>query len=305
MQHNGQQPHSPDTNPPTPETLKATREVLARAKEAREAVHREAEEKERAAEEKRLHRNRFLLGTLRRSCVLYTVFNLLHFLLYLVFVFPTKEQALYDMMLGGISVTGHAVFYAAALLISLAYSLILYRKPPKTPGKLTAYLTKVCVWFTALQLLMIILYGLYLDMMYNPYAVTDARLLLGPSFLLAAACLGFSLCIPAVNRIYARETLPTALRVILHLTITLILAVVFFYLISSGFSSASDLLIFLVTFSLVYLFCCIFYYALRGAAKQEENDEEEYENIYMTDELRRQRAAQEKADAEKKKKRMR
>lgn len=266
---------------PNPET--SAENALSRARSVREAVRAEAEEKERTANLKRERRIQYIKAVFRRSCFLYTVFNIIQFFAYLIVIYPYKDQPFSEMILGGISVIGHVYLLGASVLAALIYSLLLYRRPYKKPGAVIRYLTNVCIWYTGLQFLMIALHGLYLDMMYNPYAVTEANLFLGPSYLLSFACLGFSLCILFVNRIFQCTAMPTAIRVLLHLTLTLTLAAVFFHVLSSGFSSAADLLIFLVVFSFLYLVCCGLYYALHNAKERDDNEESAYTNVYLTD----------------------
>lgn len=291
-------------NNQTPETEQAAREALARAKAARDAVKQEARDKEQALLEKKARRIAFLKGTFCRSCLLYTLFCILYFLAYLIIIFPQTGKTISAMLLGGVSVTGHALFYLAALLGAAVYSLVLCRQPQKAQGRVMRYLTASCIRFCGLQILTIALHGLYLDMLYNPYEITTAMLLRGPSFLLTFCSLGFALSITLCAGILRIERLHPILRFLLHLTSILTLTVIFFYVIASGFSKASDLLVFLCIFATLYAIAFAGYYAFRGARQKEENEEEGYENLYMTDALRRQRAEQDARDAKKKEERL-
>lgn len=283
-----------------PDTAYSAKEALTRAKSLRAELREQKADKERTEKEKKALKRNFWMAVIRRSCTLFTIFNLLHFLCYLLVVFPETEQTFSKMILGGTTIIGHLCFFGAALIASIVYSMLLYRRPQNNRSKFSRYLTKVCIWYTCLQFFTIALHGLYIDMIYNPYNVTEAQLLLGPSFLLSFSCLCFSVCICIANRILTLQRMNTALRMILHLTITLILSTVFFYGISSGFSSASNLFIFLIAFSLTYIICCIVYFAMRGAQNRDQNDEQEYENVYMTEEVRRNRAEQAAAKAKQK-----
>ena len=271
---------------PNPEA--SAKEALSRARAARQILREQAEEKQRAAEEKIRLRRAFQKNALCRSCVLYTVLNLLHFLLYLALIYPIKGQPFADMIRGGTSVRGHLIFLAAAVFTALVYSLILYRRQTKPAGAVRTYLVRTCCWFTPLMFLLIAAHGIYMDMLYNEYAVTQSAIFLGPSFLLAFSTFGFSLCLTAANRIYCIRRFPAAIRAMLHLAATMVLAAVFFHILPHGFASAADFLVFLAIFSTLYALVCVFCLAARAAVRREENDEEEYESVYMTPELRRQ-----------------
>ncbi len=286
-----------------PDMQKAAQETLARARAAREEARAEAAVRELAQRTAKNRRLTFLKALFLRSCMLYLLFCILHFLTYLTIVYPKSGKAFFDMLLGGVSVKGHAIFYLAALITAGVYSALLYRQPPRTYNTFFRYISRTSVWYTGLQLLTIALYGLYLDMLYNPYAITEAMLLRGPSFLLSFSCLGFAFCINLANKILKLSRLQAVVRIVLHLFIVLLLSVVFFYLIASGFSRASDLLVFLVLFSALYIVCTVVGHLMRGAQQKDENEEQDYDNLYMTDELRRQRAEQEAHDEKKKKER--
>ena len=268
---------------PNPEA--SAKEALTRARAARQILREQAEEKQRAAEEKLRLRRAFQKNAAYRSCVL----NLVHFLLYLALIYPIKGQPFAEMIRGGTSVRGHLISLAAAVLTALIYSLILYRRPAKPAGAVRTYLVRACCWFTPLMFLLIAAHGIYMDMLYNEYAVTKSAIFLGPSFLLAVSTFGFSLCLTAANRIYRIRRFPAAIRAMLHLAATLVLAAVFFHILPHGFASAADFLVFLVIFSTLYALVCVFCFAARAAVRREENDEEEYESVYMTPALRRQR----------------
>jgi len=185
------------------------------------------------------------------------------------------------MIRGGTSVIGHGVFFAAALLSACVYSLILYRRPAKQPHAVGAYLSRSCIWFTITMGICIAAHGIYMDMLYNQYAVTDSAIFLGPSFLLTFAVLLFSLCLTAANRIYAIERFPIAIRAILHLFCVLILISLCLQVIAHGFAAAADLLIFLVIFSTLYALAAVFVFAAKGSIRREENDAEEYESMFQ------------------------
>ncbi len=286
------------------ETEAAAKEILARAKAAREEAKRAEADREAMALRKRKRRLSVLKTVFQRSCVIYTVFCLLHFLSYLIIIFPQSGKTFSAMMLGGSSVIGHALFYATALLMSAVYAFLCRNRPAKESSAAAAYLRTSAFWFFLLQLLTIALYGLYLDMLYNPYAVTDALLFRGPCFLLSFSCLGFALSITLANRILRIQKLHSITRAALHLASLLVLSVLFFYFIAGGFSSGSDLLIFLILFSVLYAACFGVYSAFRKSEEQEANEEQEYENLYMTDALRRQRQAQDALDEKRRQERL-
>lgn len=269
----------PDTTPNPPSD--PGKEALARARAARAVLREQQEQKERRQQETQQRRRLLLKNTARRTCTVYTVLNLLYFLIYIAVIFPIKGQPFADMILGGTSIAGHAVFLAASALTAFVYSLILYRRPQREPHPIPAYLFRSCIWFTAVMWVCIAAHGIYLDMLYNPYDVTESAIFLGPSFLLTFSVLLFSLGLTAVNRIYRAERMPIAIRAILHLVCVIVLIAVCFQVIVRGFATAADLLIFLVIFSVLYAFVCVFCFATRSSIRREENDAEEYESMFQ------------------------
>ena len=256
------------------------KEALARARTARALLREQEEQKEKQQQEKQRLRRAFVRNTLCRTALVYTVLNVLYFLIYLAVIYPTKEQPFSDLILGGTSIAGHAVFFAASLLSAAVYSLILYRKEKNSTSVFGTYLGNSCIWFTVVMALCIAAHGIYLDMLYNQYAVTDSAIFLGPSFLLTFAVLLFSLGLTAVNRMYHIQRIPTVARVILHLICVCALISVCIQTIAHGFATNADLLVFLVIFAVLYVFVCIFVFAAKGSIKREENDAEEYESMF-------------------------
>ena len=256
------------------------KEALARVRTARALLREQQEQKERQQAEKQRLRRAFVRNTLLRTCTVYTALNILYFFVYLAVIYPIKEQPFADMILGGTSITGHAVFFAASLLAAAVYSLILYRRERKKPRAVLAFFAQSSIWFTAVMALCLAAHGIYLDMLYNQYAVTDSAIFLGPSFLLTFAVLLFSLGLTAANLIYRANRIPAAIRVILHLITVCFLISVCMQTLAHGFASNADLLIFLVIFAVLYSFVCIFVYATKGSIKREENDAEEYVSMF-------------------------
>ncbi len=266
------QKQSPST-PLTPE------ERIRRANEVIEA-------RKRADRRKRIGR------ALSLGCVFYVLFSLLYFLLYVAIIFPGTEATFSKMMAGGMSVPGHGCILLMGLLVSGVITLLGRKKPIKEDTALLRYAKQVGIWFTSLILLLVISYALYLDMAYNPYNVTQTALLKGPSFRLTLSCLGLSLCMPPVGRIYRSERLPVPIRVMVHLLITVVCTTLFLYFLGGGFASASDYLVFAVVASVLYCIFSVLYFMLRAAGHKDENEAQAYENIYMTPEIRRQREAE-------------
>ena len=256
------------------------KEALARARTARALLREQQEQKERQQAEKQLQRRAFCRNTAIRTCLVYTALNILYFFVYLAVIYPIKGQPFSDMIHGGTSVAGHAVFFAASLLAAAVYSLILIRRPNRKETALCRYLDQSCIWFTSVMALCVASHGIYLDMLYNPYAVTQSAIFLGPSFLLTFAVLLFAFVLPFVNRIFRIRRMPVVFRVILHLICVSILISVCIQTIAHGFSSNADLLVFLVIFAVLYVFVCIFVYATKGSIKRDENDAEEYESMF-------------------------
>ena len=256
------------------------KEALARARAARAVLREQEQIKEQKQKESLLLRRRLLNNTAHRTCMIYTVLNILYFLVYIAVIYPIKEQPFGEMILGGTSISGHAVFFAASLLSAFVYSLILYRRPEKTPHPICTYLRQSSVWFTVSMALCLASHGIYMDMLYNPYAVTKAAIFLGPSFLLTFGVLLFSLGLTAANRIFRIERIPSAIRPLLHLLAVCALMSVCIQAIAHGFSSNADLLIFLVIFAVLYAFVCIFVFAAKGSIRREENEAEEYVSMF-------------------------
>ncbi len=273
MSKQPEQPHSRQTDP--------GREALARARAARSVLREQQEQREQQKQQSLRRRRALLKHTVLRTCCIYTALNILYFFVYLAVIYPIKEQPFSDMIRGGASIVGHAVFLAASLLTAFVYSLIRYKRQPKQPGRILQHLTQSSVWFTSIMWLCIAAHGIYLDMLYNQYAVTQAGIFLGPSFLLALGVLLFSLALPAINRIYTIERFPAGIRAILHLLCIMILLPICLQLIAHGFSTAADLLIFLVIFAVLYAFVCIFWFTAKGSIRREENDEEDYESMFI------------------------
>ena len=256
------------------------KEALARARAARAVLREQEQIKEQKQKESQARRRLFLKNTAARTCILYTALNILYFLIYIAVIFPIKEQPFSDMIRGGTSIVGHAVFFAASLLTAFVYSIVLYRRQEKKPGSVIAYLRQSSVWFTVSMALCLAAHGIYLDMLYNPYAVTDAAIFLGPSFLLTFAVLLFSLGLTAANQIYHLERISLAIRPLLHLIAVCSLMSICIQAIAHGFSTNADFLIFLVIFAVLYAFVCIFVFAAKGSIRREENDAEEYESMF-------------------------
>ncbi len=256
------------------------KEALARARAARAVLREQEQIKEQRQLESQMRRRQLFKNTARRTCMIYTALNLIYFIVYIAVIYPIKEQPFSEMILGGTSITGHAVFFASSLLSAFVYSLVLYRRQEKAPHSVIDYLSQSCIWFTAVMALCLASHGIYLDMLYNPYNVTQSAIFLGPSFLLTFSTLLFSLCLTAVNRIYRAERMPIAIRAILHLVCVIVLIALCFQLIVHGFATAADLLIFLVIFTVFYAFVCIFVFAAKGSIRREENEAEEYESMF-------------------------
>ncbi len=268
----------PDTTPTPPSD--PGKEALARAKAARAVLREQQERKEQQQKESLLRRRLLMKNTAYRTCIVYTALNILYFFVYIAVIYPIKEQPFADMIRGGTSIAGHAVFFAASVLTAFVYSLVLYRRTQTTPHALLAYLYRSCAWFTAVMAVCIAAHGIYLDMLYNPYNVTQSAIFLGPSFLLTFGALLFSLCLTAANRIYRNARMPLAIRAILHLFCVIILIVLCFQLLAHGFATSADLLIFLVVFAVLYSFICVFCFAAKSSIRREENDAEEYESMF-------------------------
>lgn len=256
------------------------KEALARARAARAVLREQEALKVKQQQDALIRRRAFFKNTLCRTAVLYTVLNVVYFFVYLAVIFPIKQQPFSDMLQGGTSIIGHAVFFAASLLSAAVYSLILYRHTAKELGPVRRYLTRSCIWFTVVMALCIAAHGIYLDMLYNPYSVTTAGIFLGPSFLLTFAVLLFSFCLTGINGIYRIERFPVAIRAILHVVSVCILIPLTFQLIAHGFSTAADLLVFLVIFVVLYAFAAVFYFSAKGTVRREENNEAEYESMF-------------------------
>lgn len=230
-----------------------------------------------------------------RSCAVYTVLVLFFSLVYLLLIAPGLERPLSQTLLGGLSVVRHGILFAVGLVCALVYTLLTFRKPQKpVRSSLPGYLRRVGVWFFSFHLMLIVIYGFYLDMLYNPYAVTEAVLLKGPSFLLSFLFLAFSLIMPFLNLLLRKGT-HTIPRVILHFVLLLASIGILLELPVNGFGSPKNFLIFSVIFAAVYLIVCLVKLLLGGAKQQDENEAEDYQNVYMTEEVRRARAAEEKA----------
>lgn len=252
-----------------------------------QAQSAKAEEALRLARRKAFGK-RLLDGT----CSAYTLLNLLYFLAYLTIVLPGLEDGRFGTMIrGGISVKGHLWMLLLSFCVFFVLGLILRKKEPKKRNGFCSYLVQSCIWYTVLEAALILVYAFYLDTLYNPYAVTEAALLKGPSFLLSAGSLGVALFLPLLNRIY-RFRIPSFFKMLLHLISVLALLCVFYLGLADGFSSPAAYLVFAAVFSLFYAVSYLIWYLLRGAQKKDENDEEEYESLYMTDEMRRQREAE-------------
>ena len=256
------------------------KEALARARAARAVLREQEQMKEQKQKESLMRRRLLWKNTACRTCMIYTALNILYFLVYLAVIYPIKEQPFPELSLGGTSIVGHAVFFAASLAAAFVYSLILYRRKEKAPHPIRTYLCQTGIWFTVSMALCLASHGIYLDMLYNPYAVTDAAIFLGPSFLLTFAVLLFSLGLTAANRIYRLTRIPTAIRPQLHLLAVCGLISVCIQGIAHGFSTNADLLIFLVIFAVLYAFVCIFVYAAKGSIRREENEAEEYVSMF-------------------------
>ena len=256
------------------------KEAIARARTARALLRAQKEQKEQKQKEKQLRLRALRKNTAYRTCTVYTALNIVYFFVYLAVIYPIKKQPFSEMILGGTSVVGHAVFFAASLLAAFVYSLILFRRPDVKRGPVRTYLGHSCIWFTTVMAFFVAAHGIYLDMLYNPYKVTDAAIFLGPSFRLTFGVLLFSLGLTLINRIYRAQRLHTAARVILHLFCVCMLISACIQGIAHGFATAADLLIFLVIFAVLYAFVCIFYYAAKGSIHREENDAEEYVSMF-------------------------
>ena len=268
----------PSSTPPQPSD--AGKEAMARARAARAVLREQNQKKELQQKEKDLRRRAFRKNTACRTCTVYAALNVIYFFVYLAVIYPIRQQPFDQMILGGTSIIGHGVFFAASFLAACVYSLILYRRPAKAPGAVHAYIRQSCIWFTLVMALFIAAHGIYLDMLYNQYAVTDSAIFLGPSFLLTFAVLLFSLLLTAANRIYSVKRFPTAIRAILHLICVIILFSVCIQGIAHGFASASDLLVFLVIFTVLYALIAVFVFAAKGNIRREENEAEEYESMF-------------------------
>ncbi|MBO5649792.1 MAG: hypothetical protein J6S76_07765 [Clostridia bacterium] len=255
------------------------REALARARTAKAILREQEAERKRQTELRQQRSSAFFRSTGYLCCMLYALLNLLQFAAYAVIIFPTKGQPFTEMVRGGISISGHAIFFAVALFCAALYSLIRFKREVRAPGTVKKFLSHSCVWFTVITASLIAVHGIYMDLLYNQYDVTTAGIFLGPSYLIVFAAFAFSLCLTAVNRVY-RLALPSALRVLIHLACVVTLISVFFQGIAHGFASASDLLIFLMVFSVIYALLATLYFSIQGAVDREKNDEQEYESIY-------------------------
>ncbi len=256
------------------------KEALARARAARAVLREQQALKEQRRLQAQIRRRLLLKNTAQRTCIVYTVLNVLYFILYFAVIYPIKGQPFADMIRGGTSIIGHAVFFAASLLSAFVYSLVLYKKPEKKQHPIPSYFSSSSIWFTAVMAVCIAAHGIYLDMLYNQYAVTLSGIFLGPSFLLTFGVMLLALCLPAANRIYRAERMPLALRVILHLFCVITLIVLCIQCIAHGFATAADLLIFLVIFAVLYTFICVFWFAAKSSIRREENDAEEYVSMF-------------------------
>ena len=216
------------------------------------------------------------------ACMFYTALTLLIFLLYLIFVYSAQDKPFSEMLLGGISVLRHVILFGISLAAALLISVLTRKKPKKKPrSSLPGYLRRVCIAYTLLHALEMVLFGLYLDLLYNPYAVTDAVLLKGPCFLLQIVILAFSLVLPFINLLMKARRVPPFLRYLCHLLLLVIAVGVFFQLPANGFGSAKNFLIFSVLFAAGYLIVCLVRLLLSGAKKVDENDALDYQNVYL------------------------
>ncbi len=256
------------------------KEALARARAARAVLREQEQIKEQKQQESALRRRLFYKNTARRTCMLYAALNLVYFLIYIAVIYPVKDQPFSEMILGGTSIIGHAVFFAASFLTAFVYSLVLYRRAEKPMHPVFAYLSQSSIWFTAVMAVCLAAHGIYLDMLYNPYNVTQSAIFLGPSFLLTFAVLLFSLGLTIVNHIYRSERMPLAIRAILHLLCVILLIALCLQLVAHGFAASSDLLIFLVIFAVLYAFVAILVFTTKGSIRREENEAEEYVSMF-------------------------
>ena len=231
------------------------------------------------------------------TCIGYTILSLLYFLIYL-WIFLADEQnggGISYILHGGITVRGHALILLVPFAVSLLYAFLFYKKPRKTRNAVSRYLIRSSFWYALFEAILILVYGFYLDTLYDPYAVTEAAILMGPSFLLSAASLGTALVLPLVNRILTSR-IPLLFRLLLHFAAVLAVLGVFFLGLADGFSSAAAFLIFSAVFAVCYALSALLAYLLRGAQKKDENDASEYESMFAADQKERPQGPSDHSD---------
>lgn len=223
----------------------------------------------------------FLRRLLFGTCAVFSAGQVLYFLLYLILLVLTAEKpaSFRSVLGGGLSVRGFLILLLIGLAASAVYALIRRKVPLSRPALLPRLLLESCAWYTVCSMILLILYGFYLDLIYNPNAVTGAPLLRGPSFLLCGGCLGISLLLPLVNRIY-RTGMLMVFRFVLHLASVLLLVYVFLQWIPNGFSSSSAFLIFAVLFSLLYALGFLLWQLFRSSKREDEKEEDPYTSLF-------------------------
>ena len=229
----------------------------------------------------------FLRRLLFGACAVFSVGQVLYFLLYVILLVLTAEkpESFRTVLGGGLSVRGFLILMLISLAVSAVYALIRRKQPLRRPALIPRLLLESAAWYSAFSLVLLILYGFYLDLLYNPNAVTGAALLRGPSFLLCGGCLGIALLLPLVNRIYRTKML-MFFRFVLHLASVLLLVYVFLQWIPNGFSSSSAFLIFAVLFSLLYSLGFLIWSLYRSAKREDEKEEEDYASLFSESDKR-------------------
>ncbi len=227
----------------------------------------------------------FLRRLLFGACAVFSVGQVLYFLLYLILLVLTAEkpESLHSVLGGGLSVRGFLILLLISVAAAAVYATIRRKKAPPRLPLIPRLLLESAAWYSAFSLVLLILYGFYLDLFYNPNAVTGAALLRGPSFLLCAGCLGIALLLPLVNRIY-RTGLLMPFRFILHLASVLLLVYIFLQWIPNGFSSSSSFLVFAVLFSALYAIGFLLWQLYHSAKREEEKEEETYSSLFTESE---------------------
>lgn len=233
----------------------------------------------------------FLRRCFMIACGGYTCLSLLILAGFLLLIYPGLEKPLSEVLLGGIPVIRHFILFGVSLSAGILYAVIRVKKEPKQPkSSLPGYFRRVFTWYTVFMASDILCYGFYLDTLYNEYDPTEAVLLRGPAFILSVLFLVLSLLLPFLNLLVRHGGKHRFLRVLLHLFLLIAVIGLLFQVAVNGFGSPKNYLIFCSIFAGVYAFGCLMVYCLHGAQAKDDNEQLEYTDLYMTDDIRRQRA---------------